>query len=222
MRRKELGRDREGGRTPDTAAAAPPPASAPVPSRDADEILDVVDDRDRVTCQTRRADVMARGLRHRCASVRVRDPLGRLFVHRRSPVKLVFPSMYDVVVGGVLGAGESYDEAALREAEEELGVCGLPAPQPRFTFLFDSPGHSWFVRVYEVECALPVRPQPEEIEWWDFLGEEELERRLPGWDVVPDGLECHRRLNTWHADLRGSGHGDKHASRHASRHGDSQ
>ncbi|WP_055488234.1 NUDIX domain-containing protein [Streptomyces sp. WMMB 322] len=171
----------------------------------ADELLDIVDEDDRVVGQAPRGEAMARRLRHRSTSVQVRDPLGRTFVHRRTPRKLVFPSMYDVVVGGVVGAGESYDDCALREAEEELGVRGLPAPEPRFTFLYESPEHTWFLRVYELVCELPVRPQPEEIDWWDFLPEEELERRLtlPQWQVVPDGLECHRRLRA----RRGAGDG---------------
>lgn len=184
--------------TPPPHPSRPEAEAEPEPPRDAEELLDVVDAEDRVVDRAPRGEVMARRLRHRCASIRVRDPRGRLFVHRRTPAKLVFPSMYDVVVGGVVGAGESYDAAALREAEEELGVRGLPAPTPRLTFLFESPDHQWFVRAYEVECALPVRPQPEEIAWWDWLPEEEVERRLPDWDVVPDGLECHRRLTGWH------------------------
>jgi 8-oxo-dGTP pyrophosphatase MutT (NUDIX family) len=168
--------------------------------RAADELLDIVDTSDRVVGRAPRGEAMDRRLRHRCTSIRVRDPEGRIFVHRRTPQKLVFPSMYDLVVGGVVGAGESYDEGALREAEEELGVTGLPMPQERFTFLFDTPEYSWFVRVYEVVCALPVQPQAEEVAWWDFLPQDEVERRLPGWDVVPDGLECHRRLRRWHRE----------------------
>ncbi|GGO44813.1 putative Nudix hydrolase [Streptomyces daqingensis] len=164
-----------------------------------DELLDIVDADDRVTGRAPRGEATARRLRHRCTAIRVRDPQGRIFVHRRTPGKLVFPSMYDVVVGGVVGAGESYDEGALREAEEELGVTGLPQPEHRFTFLYESPLHQWFMGVYEVECSLPVRPQPEEVDWWDFVAEDELERLLPGWDVVPDGLESHRRLQAWRA-----------------------
>lgn len=92
----------------------------------ADEILDVVDANDEVVGQARRGDVYTQGMRHRCAFIQVRDTQGRLFIHRRTPIKLVFPSLYDMFVGGVVGAGETYDEAALREAEEELGVSGLP------------------------------------------------------------------------------------------------
>lgn len=94
----------------------------------ADEILDIVDENDEVVGQAPRGEATARGLRHRCVFIEARDAEGRLFVHRRTPTKLVFPSHYDMFVGGVVGAGESYDEAALREAEEELGVTGLPAP----------------------------------------------------------------------------------------------
>ncbi|MEV0263348.1 NUDIX domain-containing protein [Streptomyces sp. NPDC050617] len=162
----------------------------------ADELLDIVDDRDEVVGQARRADAYARGLRHRCAFVLVRDGEGRVFVHRRTARKLVFPSHYDMFVGGVVGAGESYDEAALREAEEELGVRGLPAPLPRLKFLYTSPetGHSWWSWVYEVRCDLPVDPQAEEIDWHAFLTEEELDERLAEWDWTPDGLDAYRRL----------------------------
>jgi isopentenyldiphosphate isomerase len=163
----------------------------------ADEVLDVVDERDRVVGQAKRADVYARRLRHRCAFVLARDADGRVFVHRRTARKLVFPSLYDMFVGGVLATGESYDEAALREAEEELGVTGLPAPTPLFRFLYETPAHAWWSAVYEVRCEQPVRPQADEVAWHAFLTEEELTRRLDEWDWVPDGLAAYRRLVAW-------------------------
>ncbi|KNB49672.1 NUDIX hydrolase [Streptomyces caatingaensis] len=164
----------------------------------ADEILDVVDEHDRVVGQAPRGEVYARGLRHRCTFVQVRDPQGRIFVHRRTVRKLIFPSRYDMFVGGVLGTGESYDAAALREASEELGVSGLPAPTPLFRFLFEEEGvGSWWSGVYEVRCEVPVRPQAEEVAWHAFLPEAELEARLREWAWVPDGLEAYRRLREW-------------------------
>lgn len=187
------------GGTADTAATAgagsTDGAGSPEPPLSADEIIDIVDEHDRVIGQAPRAEAYARGLSHRCAFVLVRDARQRIFVHRRTDRKLVFPSLYDMFVGGVLAAGETYDEGALREAEEELGVRGLPQPRRLFTFLYeDGAGHSWWSGVYEVRCDLPVRPQAEEVAWHTFLTEDELAARLTAWDWVPDGLAAYRRL----------------------------
>ncbi|MEU0134483.1 NUDIX domain-containing protein [Streptomyces sp. NPDC006296] len=165
----------------------------------ADEILDIVDENDEVVGQAPRGEATARGLRHRCVFIEARDPAGRLFVHRRTATKLNFPSYHDMFVGGVVGTGESYDEAALREAEEELGVSGLPRPTPLFKFLYEGPGHSWWSYVYEVRCDLPVRPQVEEVAWHTFLTDAELEERLGAWTWVPDGLAAHHRLRRFRA-----------------------
>ncbi len=164
----------------------------------ADEILDVVDEHDVVVGRARRGDVYARGMRHRCAFIQVTDAAGRLFVHRRTSTKLVFPSQYDMFVGGVVGAGESYDDAALREAEEELGVRGLPRPEFLFKFLYDDgAGKSWWSAVYEVRCELPVHPQVEEVAWHAFLPEDEVRERLARWEWVPDGLAAYARLRAF-------------------------
>lgn len=161
----------------------------------ADEILDIVDEHDEVVGQARRGDAYAQRMRHRCAFILVKDAQGRLFIHRRTPTKLVFPSLYDMFVGGVVGAGETYDEAALREAEEELGVSGLPRPTFLFKFLYDDgAGKSWWSAVYEVLCELPVEPQVEEVAWHGFLPEAEVRRRLTEWEWVPDGLTAYSRL----------------------------
>ncbi|MCL8012328.1 NUDIX hydrolase [Streptomyces sp. AS02] len=166
----------------------------------ADEILDIVDEQDRVIGQSPRGEAYAQGLRHRCVFIEARDAQGHLFVHRRTPTKLVFPSRYDMFVGGVVGAGESYDDAALREAEEELGVSGLPSPSYLFKFLYDDgAGQTWWSAVYEVRCELPVSPQVEEVAWHGFLSDAEVERRLTEWAWVPDGLDAYERLRAYRA-----------------------
>ncbi|MER5375337.1 NUDIX domain-containing protein [Streptomyces sp. NPDC002553] len=166
----------------------------------ADEIIDVVDETDQVVGRSPRGEAYARGLRHRCVFVLARDAEGRVFVHRRTADKLVFPSLHDMFVGGVVGAGEAYDDAALREAEEELGVAGLPRPRFLFKFLYDGgEGRTWWSAVYEVRCELPVSPQVEEVAWHGFLTEEEIERRLTEWRWVPDGLAAYDRLKEFRA-----------------------
>ena len=171
---------------------------SPQHPRSADELLDIVDAEDRVVGQALRGEAYARRLRHRCVFILARDAEDRVFVHRRTAEKLVFPSLYDMFVGGVVGAGESYDEAAKREAEEELGVDGL-APTPLFRFLYETPEHSWWSAVYETRVTGPVDPQTEEVAWHDFLTEEQLVARLPGWEWVPDGLAVWHHLTLWRA-----------------------
>jgi isopentenyldiphosphate isomerase len=167
-----------------------------------DEWLDIVDEQDHIVGQAPRGEAPAKRLRHRCAFIRVLDEHGRLFVHRRAPTKLVFPSYYDMFVGGVVAAGESYDEAARREAAEELGVDDLPEPAFLFKFLYESPEHTWWSAVYDLRYGGPVRPQAEEIVWHRFLGEQELARRLEEWPFVPDGLAAYRRLRGEAVDER--------------------
>jgi 8-oxo-dGTP pyrophosphatase MutT (NUDIX family) len=157
-----------------------------------DEILDVVDEHDRVVGRASRREVRGRRLLHRFSSVACRDPAGRLYVHRRTDDKDVYPGMYDMFAGGVLATGETYLEAARRELAEELGVVG---PEPRFLFKHHYRGSenpSWS-SLFEVTWDGPVRPQASEIAWGGFLDEGELLARLDEWPFVPDGLEVFRR-----------------------------
>ena len=47
-------------------------------------------------------------------------------MHRRSDAKDLWPGRWDLAVGGVVTAGERYDDAAARELAEEVGVTGVP------------------------------------------------------------------------------------------------
>src|SRR5688572_11577423 len=88
----------------------------------ADELVDIVDEHDRVVSQVMRAEMRRRNLRHRAVYIFVFNSAGKLFVHQRTDTKDVFPGCWDTTIGGVLQAGESYDGAAAREFAEELGV----------------------------------------------------------------------------------------------------
>lgn len=177
-------------------------------SPSSEELLDIVDEQDRVVGQAARGQAYARRLRHRCVFILVRDAAGRVFVHRRSRHKLVFPLLYDMFVGGVVGAGESYDEAARREAAEELGVPDVPAPDPLFRFRYETPEHAWWSAVYELRYDGEVSPPTDEVVWHAFLTGQELGRRLTEWAWVPDGTEAYHRLLAHRRPASGSGSGN--------------
>lgn len=81
------------------------------------EHFDLVDASDQVIGTTDKATAHSLGQWHRIAVVYVFAPDGQLYVqhHKKS-------GLLDHSVGGHVRKGESYDDAAKREAAEELGV----------------------------------------------------------------------------------------------------
>ena len=60
---------------------------------------------------------------HRSVHVWLLDPVGRaLLLQKRSMKKDTFPGRWDISVAGHIGAGDDARGAAVREAEEELGI----------------------------------------------------------------------------------------------------
>jgi isopentenyldiphosphate isomerase len=156
------------------------------------ELVDVVDEEDRVVATVTRREVRARGLLHRCTYVLLRNAAGQFLVHRRTDTKDVHPGAHDVFAGGVCAAGESYDECARREVEEELGVGGVDL---RFLFRhrYRGPGGQAWGAVYEGRWEGAVHPQASEVAWAGWVGLAELERMLAGRDFCPDSREIFAR-----------------------------
>ena len=92
------------------------------PKNASEEILEVVDENDRVIGTERRGVIHAQGLMHRSAQVLVFNYRGDLFVQKRSQSKDEFPGLWDSSAAGHVDPGESYLECARRELEEELGI----------------------------------------------------------------------------------------------------
>lgn len=65
----------------------------------ADELVDVVDEDDRVVATATRHEVRRRQLLHRCTYVLVRNASGEILVHRRTDTKDIFPLRRQTKVG---------------------------------------------------------------------------------------------------------------------------
>jgi isopentenyldiphosphate isomerase len=88
-----------------------------------DELLDLVDDDDHVTGTVRRGDCHGSPwLQHRAVHVFVLSSQGDYFLQKRSRAKRIAPGRWDTSVGGHVCAGETYEQAAAKELQEELGV----------------------------------------------------------------------------------------------------
>ena len=88
------------------------------------EGVEVVDAEGEVVGIVNRAEMRAGNLRHRGVGIAVVDAADRLVVHQRADWKDVWPNRWDVGFGGVVGVGESWEEAAHRELTEEAGIDG--------------------------------------------------------------------------------------------------
>jgi aminoglycoside phosphotransferase (APT) family kinase protein/8-oxo-dGTP pyrophosphatase MutT (NUDIX family) len=151
-----------------------------------DEIVALYDEEGRPCGSAPRSRMRAENLRHAATGVLVRDPLGRVFVHRRTDTKDVYPGRYDFTAGGVLLAGEEPDDAARREAEEELGVSSTLVPIGEADYVDEQTTYHAFL--YETVWDRPVRLQPEEVASGEWMTLEQVVQLLddPEVSVMPD------------------------------------
>jgi isopentenyldiphosphate isomerase len=157
-----------------------------------EEWVDRIDEEDRVVGRVTRAQMRAQNLLHRSVAVMCLNPAGCIYVQRRSETKDVFPGLYDMFVGGVVGAGESYHEAALREIAEELAIAG-PRPELLFKHRYEGPRSRSHTAVYRVVWDGPICHQASEVAWGGYCTTEEIAANPCGWSFVPDGREIFER-----------------------------
>ncbi len=159
------------------------------------ELVDVVDEAGRVVGRATRREMRARRLPHRACYVLVFDRRGRLFVHLRTATKDVYPSHWDVAIGGVLAAGESFAAGARREAAEELGV--EVAVEPLFPLRWADATNVVHGRVFRAVHDGPFRLQPAEVVRGEFLTLDEVDALARREPCCPDSLAAlaeYRRL----------------------------
>ena len=97
-----------------------------------EEIFDVVNERDEVIGRAPRREVHARGLWHRAVHVLVFNARGEVFLQKRSLKKDTAAGRWDSSSSGHVDAGEAYDDCAVRELREEIGLVVAQPPARRF------------------------------------------------------------------------------------------
>ncbi len=86
------------------------------------EMLEIVDESNRVTGIRDRAEIHRQGLWHRSVHIFILNSHGDLYLQKRSPQKDQYPEHWDSSAAGHLNPGESPEIAAHRELGEELGI----------------------------------------------------------------------------------------------------
>lgn len=85
----------------------------------------IVNNQDEVIGAAEKSEAFAKGLIRRTARILIVDQDGRVFLQKRGPNKFPFPNRWTESAGGHVDEGESYEQVAHRELEEEIGLKDL-------------------------------------------------------------------------------------------------
>jgi len=86
------------------------------------KLLNIVDENDNIIGEEERKVIHDKGLLHREVRVWFVTPDNEIIFQHRSKSKDTLPDLLDISVAGHVEIGDSYEEAAVREVEEETGV----------------------------------------------------------------------------------------------------
>lgn len=97
--------------------------SAPDDDSREEETIDMINEYDEVVGRTTIAEAYRANIPHRVVYIFMFNEGGDMLLQRRSKTKSYYPDAWSTAAGGHVAAGETYDQAALREVVEELGVA---------------------------------------------------------------------------------------------------
>lgn len=124
---------------------------------------------------------------------------GQFLVQRRTMIKDYCPGKLDPMAGGVVQYGEPMDVNAEREAEEEMGVKGVPL-KPLGTFYYGDDRSRVWGGLFECTYDGPLVLQVEEVdEVLEMTAHEILERAD---EFTPDGIVAFKKYLQLTAQLQ--------------------
>lgn len=156
------------------------------------DLVDVVDEDDKVIGKALIQEVRSKGLIHRIARVMVENPQGQILLQKRTQ-KLLWPNCWDNSAAGHVDAGEDYITAARRELFEEIGIenAELKEVGNYFTDVVVGPDIlKRFNQLYKVVIDFTPTNLEEsevsEVKWFDIEDVKKLMQEHP--EQVTDGL----------------------------------
>jgi len=140
------------------------------------EILDVVNNLDEVIATAERSRVYEEKLPHRIVHVLLFNTAGKMALQLRSQNVSFMPNTWSTAVGGHVRTGETYEQAALRESREELGV-ELALDEIHKDF-YKALGLQKFLRTFRASFEGPFEPDPQDVASVDFFSLEQIQKML--------------------------------------------
>ena len=142
------------------------------------ELLDYVNDNDEVIGQATREEIHANGWKCRIIQIFVVNDEGKILTQWRAGHKSQGAHIFDSSVGGHVDVGETYEEAAYREMQEEIGI---KEPLEFISNIIDVKSGD-FAQLFLTHSNGPFTNWEEEadaLEWFSVDEIENLMERLP-------------------------------------------
>lgn len=128
------------------------------------EQLDIVDSRDRVIGTLSRGEVHRQCLMHRSVHVLVFDDNDSILLQKRSMLKDECQGMWDSSCAGHVEAGQTYEDTAPRELEEELGFVAA-GPLVSLFKMSATKDNGWeFAKIFRTDYNGPFNVAADEID----------------------------------------------------------
>lgn len=141
------------------------------------EYLDLVDRNDRVISKETRSNIYSKDIHNfRVVGIFLLNDNMEILVPFRSDKCVIFPNCYDFSVAGHVKSGETYRQAAIREAKEELNIR-LNSIEKFFYCKYPNDfGVNSFSTYYVSECPKVFKVNSREIKDYRFMKIEEIEK----------------------------------------------
>ena len=156
------------------------------------EIIVIVDENNSEIGTATRAEMRQQNFIHRASYILVFNSSGAIFVQKRTKIKDIYPSYYDIAAGGVVQADETYEESAKRELKEELGITAA------LNFLFDNyyvnENNKVWGHIFSCVHDGPFILQEDEVESGEFMNIQDILSADNNKKFTPDGIEILKKL----------------------------
>lgn len=140
------------------------------------ERVQFVDENDNPIGAGPREEAWEKGIILRHAYIVLRDEDGNFLLQQRSQQKKKNPGRYTYAATGHVDEGESYDEAAVRELKEEVGIDAHLTLIDKSLYMSDEINSKVYIAIYsgEIPHDIQLTLDPEEVSATHWFTETEL------------------------------------------------
>jgi len=150
-----------------------------------EEIFDIVDEENNIISKSTRKEAHDNGLLHKSVFFFILDKQKRVFVNKRSDKKRFYPGFYSILFGGHVSSGQTYEEAVVREVEEEAGIKEKPIFLSDYKKRFDK-NDKENVKVYAFITDKELKLDTNEVLHGKFLEFGEIDKMLKKENFLPE------------------------------------